>query len=340
MFIPRYWSEARHRELLPARRQVTVCRFGWSSNSQEEADAHARQRLEEALAVLRDRGEGALRDFTRRERVVAYSGADGLPIREEIVHEYPALDVVVTRNGYGALCLNTTQAMFVDVDRAEPAAGLPGCLGALVGALVGGVAAAVLGEMFALPGGVVTGVFALAILGYYAGKLVGRVASARGGPGSAPLSWTKSRVEAWCASRPEWRVAVYETPAGVRLLPLHACFDAAEESPFEFMAFVRADPLYVRMCRLQRCFRARVSPKPWRAGIEDHFKTGGTWPVRDSRKLAVRAEWVRRYEQKASRFASCRLVEVVGDGATDPRVDAIRRRHDELCRVGSGRELA
>jgi len=340
MFIPRYWSEARHREHLPARRQVTVSRFGWSSSSQEEADAHARQRLEEALAVLRGRGEEALRDFTRRERVVAYSGSDGLPIREEIVHEYPEVDAVVTRNGYGALCLNTTRALFVDVDSIEPAAGLHGCLGAVVGAVLGGVAAALLGEGLALPGGVAAAAVALAIVGYYVGKLLGRIASARGGPGRDPLAWTRSRVEAWCASRPEWRVAIYETPAGVRLLPLHACFDAAEEGPFEFMAFVRADPLYVRMCRLQRCFRARVSPKPWRAGIEDHFKAGGTWPVRDAGKLAVRAEWVQRYEQKASRYASCRLAEEVGDGTTDPRVEAIRRRHDELCRVGSGRELA
>ena len=137
MFIPRYWSEASHREILPRRRRVTVRRFGWSSASQEDADVHARQRLEEALDVLRRGGEGALAGLRRRERRVAYAGGDGLPIREEIAQEWEGAEVVVTRNGYGSLCLNTPRAMFVDVDGASSAVGLLGCLGILAGAFAG-----------------------------------------------------------------------------------------------------------------------------------------------------------------------------------------------------------
>src|SRR5512147_1033703 len=106
MFIPRYWSEASRREALPGRRRVTVRRFGWSSTSQEDADVHARQRLEEALEVLRLGGEKALEGLRRRERRVAYAGGEGLPIREEIVREWEGAEAVVTRNSYGSLCLN------------------------------------------------------------------------------------------------------------------------------------------------------------------------------------------------------------------------------------------
>ncbi|MBL9088552.1 MAG: hypothetical protein JNM10_15545 [Planctomycetia bacterium] len=331
MFIPRYWSEASHREPLAGRDHVTVRRFGWSSSSQEEADAHARQRVEGAVATLREGGPDALEAFTRRERAIAYAGADGLPIREEVLAEHPALDVVVTRNGYGAACLNTTRAMFVDVDAQASNVGLAGCVGALAGFVVGLLAGPLLLGWSVWAGGV-AGLVAVGALTTAARAIVAR----RDLHVRDTLAWAVARTHAWCEAHPDWRVAVYETPAGARLLPVHAPFDAGDDASFEFMRFVEADARYQRMCRLQRCFRARVSPKPWRAGVAEHFRAGGTWPVRDPAKLAVRSAWVRRYEAAAKAFASCRWVETVGTGRSDARVEAVRRLHDELCRATSG----
>jgi hypothetical protein len=62
--------------------------------------------------------------------------------------------------------------------------------------------------------------------------------------------------------------------------------------------------------------------------------------VRDPGKLAVRAQWVARYEKQAREFASCRLVETVGRGRPDADIEAIRRIHDELCRAASRLPLA
>ncbi|MFO0931096.1 MAG: hypothetical protein U1E39_00140 [Planctomycetota bacterium] len=331
MFIPRYWSEASHREPLAGRKRVTVRRFGWSSAGQEEADTHARQRVEEAVAALREGGPDALAAFTRRERAVAYAGADGLPIREEILAEHPALDAVVTRNAYGAACLNTTRAMFVDVDERTSQVGLAGCVGALGGLVVGLLAGPLLFGWSVWAGGGA----GLAVVGTLT-AIVRKLAERRDLHLRDPLAWALARTRAWCEAHPDWRVAVYATPAGARLLPLHATFDASDDASFEFMRFVEADALYVQMCRLQRCFRARVSPKPWRAGVPEHFRAGGTWPVRDAAKLAARVAWVRRYEAAARAFASCRYVETIGAGRSDARVEAVRRLHDDLCRATSG----
>jgi hypothetical protein len=331
MFIPRYWSEASHRERFPGRRQVTVRRFGWSSTSQADADAHARRRVEDAVAALREGGPDALEDFTRRERAVAYAGSDGLPIREEILTEHPALDAVVTRNAYGAACLNTTRAMFVDVDEKASHVGLAGCVGVLAGLVLGLVAGPLLLGSPVWVGGIA----GLVVVGGLAA--VGRrLLERRDLHVHDPLAWAIARTRAWCETHPDWRVAVYATPAGARLLPLHAPFDAGDDDAFAFMRFVEADALYARMCRVQRCFRARVSPKPWRAGVKEHFRAGGTWPVRDPERLAARAAWVRRYEAAAKAFASCRYVEAIGAGRSDPRVEAVRRLHDDLCRATSG----
>ena len=135
-------------------------------------------------------------------------------------------------------------------------------------------------------------------------------------------------------------MVAYETPAGVRLLPVHDAFDAGDAASFEFMDFVRADPLYQRMCRLQKCFRARVSPKPWRAGVDEHFRAGGTWPVTDPAKLASRAAWVRAYDESAAAFAACRYADTVGAGRADPRVERVRTLHDAMCRADTDLDLA
>jgi hypothetical protein len=336
MFIPRYWSEASQRESLPERRQVTLHRFGWSSTSQEEAQVHARQRLEEALAVLRRDGPGGLRGLKRREHLVAYSGSDGLPIREEVVRECEKTGVVITRNSYGARCLNTTLAMFVDVDRSEPGGTARGWGAVMLGAGLGGLCSYLGAVPMPFLAGAGLGGFLLGA----AAMVIIRLRRGADLQTRDPLQWALRQTEAWCKTHPSWRVVVYETPAGARLLPVHDLFDAGDESTFEFMDFVKADPLYKRMCRLQKCFRARVSPKPWRCGMKEHFRAGGTWPVLDREKLERRARWVERYERAARPYASCRIVETIGEGRADPRVEEIRHLHDELCQVVSRRDLA
>jgi hypothetical protein len=121
---------------------------------------------------------------------------------------------------------------------------------------------------------------------------------------------------------------------------MHGAFEPTSEEARAFMKLVGADPLYVRMCELQKCFRARVSPKPWRVGVTAHFKAGGTWPVLDEAKLSRRSEWVLQYEAQSARHASCRYVETLGSRRSDPRVEEVRRIHDELSRAETRLEIA
>jgi hypothetical protein len=314
-----------------------VRRFGWSSTSQEDADVHARERLEEALDVFRRGGEKALDGLKRRERRVAYAGGEGIPIREEIVQEWEGAEVVVTRNGYGSLCLNVPRAMFVDIDTRTASGGYWGCLGFLLG----GAAGAIAGPWWpSLPAPRLIGAVAGAVLHSRVALFAARFVHARNLRYSLPVEWVRRRVTVWCESRPRWAVRLYETPAGVRLLVVHAEFDPADEEARAFMQFVGVDPLYARMCELQGCFRARVSPKPWRVGMATHFKAGGTWPVLDATKLAQRVEWVREYEERSARYASCRYVETVGSRQVHPRIQEVLRIHDDLSRAETRLEIA
>ena len=108
MIVPRFWAEGRIQEQV-AGKQITVRRYGWSDDSPLAAQVHADQRTREAFDRIAS-GE----KLNRRERKQAYNGADGVPIREEIVERQG--DTVITRNSYGARCLNTPDVLFVDID--------------------------------------------------------------------------------------------------------------------------------------------------------------------------------------------------------------------------------
>ncbi len=133
---------------------------------------------------------------------------------------------------------------------------------------------------------------------------------------------------------------MYETPAGLRVLAMHDVFDPSSPQVAGCFQELKADPIYVRMCLNQRCFRARVSPKPWRIGISQHIRPRpGVWPVKPQR-LPDRRKWVAAYDATAISHASCRFLQTFGSSQTHPTAEAVRKLHDELSRAHSGLPLA
>ncbi len=319
MIIPEYWAEAKIRTRIQDR-QVTVKRFGWSDDSQEAAQLHADERAAEAMARI-ESGE----TLKRYENKVPYNGADGLPIREEIVARHG--DVVITRNSYGALCLNTPNVLFADVDTDDgpgPRIYVP-LFVVLVGAALGiglsiGSGRAV---MFSL-------IAAMVLLPFVADIIFRIMDRANGGPDMR----IRKAIESFLESRRDWRLRLYKTPAGYRILALHRLFEPRCEDVQEFFTAMKSDPVYVRMCKNQNCFRARVSPKPWRIGVERCRPRSGVWPLKPERVAQLMA-WVQGYESAAEGFASCRFEEEFGGGVADYRVAQVRELHDRYAKASS-----
>ena len=321
MIVPQFWAEARVRERI-AGRQVTVRRFGWSDISVAAAERHAAERAAEAMGRIR-----AGESVPRRERKLVYGGAAGLPIREEVVGRHGT--AVLTRNGYGAVCLNTPDVLFADIDfepRAVVEHLLIGCcflhVAAGVAVLVGHLRAmlVLVGIGWALVG--------VRALTRWVSRRLGRAEQQ-----------ARHRIDRFAAAHPDWHLRVYRTPAGFRVLALHQLFDPRSDEVAECFRELGTDPIYARMCELQGCFRARVSPKPWRIGVRDHIRPHhGSWPV-DPVRLPERAAWAARYDEVAKGFAACRFEFAVGGGGTVPAAEAVRRLHDELCRADGGLPL-
>ncbi|MFN3240773.1 MAG: hypothetical protein ACE37K_04590 [Planctomycetota bacterium] len=337
MQIPQFWAEHRlEGKIEPTRsggrkRVRVVRRFGWSDESQAQAEVHARERAEAAFAELR-----AGRSVSQRERKLAY-GDEGLPIREEVLARNG--DDVITRNSYGARCLNEPDVLFADLD-IQPqlpfgigsTLGAVGCFLPVVG-LLAGVSLMWNGELriglAALAGGFVVGIVLLAALG-------------RLNRSTPVIAATQVRVRRRVAQvlerRRDWRFALYETPAGFRLLALHATFDPRSEEVQALFRELGTDPAYAQMCALQACFRARVSAKPWRIDL-DRLPTRAVWPVPADR-LPERTAWIARYELLAQNHAACRYLEDLGTAPVAARCAHVQQMHDELCKARTELPLA
>ncbi|WP_255595104.1 hypothetical protein [Lysobacter sp. BMK333-48F3] len=329
MIVPQYWAEAQVQERFgrdhpSGRRSLTVRRFGWSDASLAEAQAMADARARDAF----DRLLAGQSGLARSEPRVPYD-AEGLPIREQIVERDG--DSVVTRNSYGARCLNTPEVLFADIDYDAPVSAWR--RGYLFASLAIGVAVG----WFSHPGFGFLAFFA-SVFGF---SLIARAQSKRrhaadGGPEIRAMQ----RVRAFLAGHPDWHLRLYRTPAGLRLLAMHRTFDPNEPAVAEFFAAVGADPQFALMCQRQHCFRARLSPKPWRIGIRERLRPRpGVWPI-DPAYLAEREQWVAEYERKAVGYAACRFVESLGSRDYVTAAQHVQRLHDEACRAQSALPLA
>jgi hypothetical protein len=318
MIVPDFWAEARKRRRV-GRKQVTVRRFGWSNISQADALAMAEGRAEEALARILS-GEA----LERRELKRAYNGAFGVPIREEVLYRHG--DEVITRNSYGARCLNTPRALFADVDLSHPDVGRLAWRVFGFSCLVAGLLAwhtrnwsMVLGLMV---------LSALAAPGI-ASVLLRISRTSRGDPEQI----ARTRISEFLAQHPEWNLRIYKTPSGYRLLATHRTFDPSDPEVQVFFSAVGADPVYVRMCKNQHCFRARLTAKPWRIGISSHMRPRpGVWPVAPDR-MALRMQWVASYERAAASFAACRYLESQGSGDIHEALHEVVELHDRESRA-------
>lgn len=86
-------------------------------------------------------------------------------------------------------------------------------------------------------------------------------------------------AEQLVAANPGWGIRVYRTAAGARYLLTHDLFDPRAAATEKLMGMLGADPRYVRLCRTQASFRARLTPKPWRCGLP---RPPGRWPWTDA----------------------------------------------------------
>jgi hypothetical protein len=84
----------------------------------------------------------------------------------------------------------------------------------------------------------------------------------------------------------------------------------------------------VKLCRGQGCFRARLTPKPWRCGIG---KPPSRYPWETVQAERVYREWEETYDRAAAGYTVCRLVREIGERALHPDIAPIVALHDRMA---------
>ena len=341
MLIPQYWAQARLRHETGVRQGATVQRWGWSDTSQQAAQDHAderaRQALDDVLTAAQKHPLNA--DFERLERVGEYGLAGNRPIREEVLERRGA--TVMTRNSYGAHCLNTPDVAIADIDLPEvpERVSLPWLAMALLLAAL--ATPLYLHQVYDTSG------FAINITALVVAALAWmRVTQwlryrrfKRNTSPQAPHAQSLQRLHSFLQTHPDWGMRVYETPKGLRVIATHATLAPDAPEVQQWFGALQVDPLYEMLCARQQCFRARVSAKPWRMQLSGLSSMERRWPT-PAAAQASRQRWSQHYDLKARDFAACRLIEHMGRSVICPQAQAFVDWHDEACRAQSALPLA
>lgn len=224
------------------------------------------------------------------------------PMREPVLQEFRnaegELVAAVTRNAYGCLVLNTAMVMFVDVDLPQPK---PASGGGFLSRLFGG-------------------------------KKPEPAPTTN--PAEAPVL---AQAQAWAQQNPGWGWRVYRTKAGLRLLATHTIFNPEAADTQAVFEALGADPLYRKLCGVQKCFRARLTPKPWRCGVRNPYDR---WPWIDTNAEKRFNDWEAEYQAASTSHATCQLIATFGSNEIHPDVQLILAPHDSTTLAESNLKLA
>jgi hypothetical protein len=130
---------------------------------------------------------------------------------------------------------------------------------------------------------------------------------------------------------------VYQTAAGYRALITSERIEAASPRSDTLLQQFGADPLYMRLCRMQESFRARLTAKPWRCGLR---VPPVTFPFVTATDESRFRQWEAQYTPAAARYATCRYLTWIEPGRMDPSLEELVYYHDVETKASSTLALA
>ncbi len=157
------------------------------------------------------------------------------------------------------------------------------------------------------------------------------------GKRASPADAALEGIAAWSRRRPDLGLRVYRTAAGLRGLITNEQFSPAQNESLDILRELESDPLYIRLCRAQDCFRARLTPKPWRCQMK---MPPVQYPFDDIKQELRFTEWAQRYKGASSAYAVCAFVKHFGPTPIHPDIQPILDLHDQMSGVSAARPLA
>jgi hypothetical protein len=153
----------------------------------------------------------------------------------------------------------------------------------------------------------------------------------------AAASVTEQKIRDWSRHHPDRSLRLYRTFAGFRIMMTDRLYDPISQEVTALLRELDSDPLYRKLTEKQACFRARLTPKPWRCGWRS---PPNRYPWNDANAEKVYRKWERSYHEKSQPYQVCELVEAIGPPAGDEPIGAVIDLHDRYACGGSDGKLA
>lgn len=137
------------------------------------------------------------------------------------------------------------------------------------------------------------------------------------------------------AATPKYRnygFRLYETYQGARVIVLGRDFDPRDRETKKMMDEFNCDPLYTFLCIKQGCYRARLTPKPYRMKMHGYKVK---FP-REGNEIEFQ-QWLSQYEANSRSFNVCRFIEQIG---TNQPLNDVISLHDDVTGINFRQPLA
>ena len=240
-----------------------------------------------------------------------FSGHDEMPDhygygvrlpREQIIDEIHdsagETKAMVTRNVAGSLILNTRNLIFIDVDLPSLSLRRPAAVG-------------------------------------FFGKLFGQTPAVD--PEVTAREHLSGLIDQAAGNFPQIGFRIYETRNGYRIMVGNRAEPADSALVRDLFQRFGADPLYVRLCESQKCFRARLSPKAWRCQLRP---PPHRFPFSGQAQEAANEIWQAMYLDACQKRSTCRFVKSFGPDECIDQIADLVELHDSLTKSFSDEPLA
>lgn len=269
-----------------------------------QAYGYSNVSVEDALRVARERANALGNRILSGQAQQHYYGGNS-PLREEIVEELQEdgeTVAVISRNSQGCLVLNSSDIFFADIDAPEQKSNP--------------IQSNPIGKM---------------IMGLFKGnKDLEPLADALDLDGGSPDDFETSviqRIEALVANDRSLLIRLYRTSNGFRAMILNERIPCQVSRSASLLQAFESDELYVSLCRSQDCYRARLTPKPWRI---DLLQPSVRYPFEKGQR-EVFDQWLEGYNAAIGNYAACALIGNFGSGGMDPLAEKIVQVHDMMA---------
>lgn len=334
MFFPLFWAEKKS-DIKNRRGKISkISRYGWSDTSKSDAEQMASERLAMAITAYNEKKEG-LSDGVGRMYDAGANGDSPIP---EIVVKKTKLpsgqEYVISRNRYGAECLNVKDVVILDVDAAPiipPAVKILSKYVYYISAMDTLILSVplyllVMNKTISLLTFVIA-VIAFLITSVITMKVITALSTRQPDLNNKPdadlaQAQLDKALSEHAKKYPGDYFSIYRTRRGHRLI---LCSSKMSHNDLSRFNSIPVDPMYLNLCKLQHGFRARLTPKPWNMGLPAMQK----YKITDLQSTDKhRNIWINEYNKLSAGYSVCHQVK--REYTSNHDISAILSMHDEL----------